>query len=284
MKKLFYALLAVLLCSPVSEVVAGNISGNVDAKKDLTSVKIYRINNPAEELLGKDKNTDLSVMFARGKRMHQYLILSTSSVKQEMDYLSAKFLVNRDGRLTFIDGRLYGDSLLVYRSAGKEEQVDIKTVNTSGEGEHSPALFSFRLADETGSGTFLIESWAKGFGGHEGEWIKVKDGSPVAVKTTYNNAIAGNADIFSYELNRSIATKDTNVMEQELGGNAVSISGDYGSLIIQGAGGKKVIVMNSNGTVIANETASSNAIKLPAPSGIVMVSIDGQPAMKTVVK
>lgn len=252
----------------------------VAADKELKSVKIYRINNPGEGLLGNDKDTDLSVMFMRGKTKFQYLILSTTSVKQELDYISAKFLVNLDGALKFVSGKLYDNGQLVYQDAGKEVRLDVASVNEKGEGEYNRALYSFRIADENDHKNFLIESWAKDLIATEGEWVKIEKGNPVIVRTTYKQAIAGRADIFSYEINNA-APKARELKPAE---SPYTVTGDYGSVIISGAAGKKVVVSNPFGNIIANRTAASNTITIPAPTGIVMVSIDGQPGIKAIVK
>lgn len=282
MNKLFSTLLAGIL-SLFGIVTVNAATDHIDSKNNIKPVRIFRIFNP-EDKLSDNKNADLCIMHARGNRMYQFLIMQESSVKQEMDYMSARFLVNKGNQLTFLDGKLYGDSLLVFQHADFNEQFDVKTVNQNGEGDHNPVLFSFRVADDSGEKHFLIESWANGFGGSTGEWIKITKDIPVAVKTTYKNAVAGEADIFSYEVNNTIKTKAKEGIAQELADNDISIIAGYGTVTIQGAGGKKVLVSGSQGNVISNEIAHSNQITIAVPSGVVLVSIDNQPAIKTFVK
>lgn len=283
MNRLVTALLTGVLCCSGLMVSANQPATNDDNKKEVKSVRIYKADNPNVTLVNNDKSENLSVLYTRGEKMFQYLIIADGSIKQELDYTSARFLVNINNSLTFVDGKLYGDSVLVYRQAGKEERIDIKTVNAMGEGTYNPALFSFRLTGDGDEG-FLIESWATRIGGSEGEWVKIKDGVPVVVKTTYSAALAGEADVFYSEMNRSVTTKSFDTTGQETAENPVSIVGDYGFVTVTGAQGKQIVVRNSAGQVIANRTAASGSVKINAPSGVALVSVDGQPVVKTLVK
>lgn len=66
-------------------------------------------------------------------------------------------------------------------------------------------------------------------------------------------------------------------------GSSVNILGEAGYVNIQGAAGKTVIVSDILGRQVANKYIDSNDVRIAAPAGIVVVSIDGA-AVKTVVK
>ncbi len=282
MKKLFSILLAGAISLSGLNAFANPTIDDADINKDLNAVKIFRVNNPSEGLMYNNKNANLCIKYARGERMPQYLIMLDESIKKEGDCITASFLVNLKSRLAFIEGKLYNDSVLVIKTADKEEQLDIKTIDSNGEGDYSPALFSFRIIEGSEDQSFLIESWAKNIGSAEGEWVKISNGIPVAVNTTLKEAKTGKADIFN--LGQVPKTKGNEGVTQDIEGSNISLNAGYGSLNIQGATGKKVVVTNSLGQVIATETANSNNISINVPSGIAFVAIDGQPTMKALVK
>lgn len=281
-KKLFTLLVSILSCYTVSG-LAHTAANETETNQPIHAVKIYQVYNPTAELSDTNQNSSLSIRFARGDKMPQYLIMLNESIKQEENYLSARFLMNLKTRLAFVDGKLYDDGSLVIQNGADTESLDVKTVTENGEGEYSPALFSFRLIDDSEEQNFLIESWAKSVGSQEGEWVKMANGIPVAVSTTLQEAIAGKADIFN--LGKAIQTKagkETDPLVAEL--KKVSVTADYGTITIQGAEGKKVTITNTLGTVLTNETVHSNHLTLHMPTGVVLVSVDNQPAIKTLVK
>lgn len=281
-KLVFTCLIGALSCTALG-VFAHTQAHGADTQKGVNAVRIYNVNSPANNLTDTNKESALSIQFARGNRMPQYLIMLDESIRQEGEYVSARFLINLQTRLAFVDGKLYNDSLLVYQLGGKEEQIDIKTTAENGEGSYCPALFSFRLTDTHEEQNFLIESWAKSIGNAEGEWVKMNNGVPVAVKTTLQEAKAGKADIFNLGEARRKNTKGNPALDEEPG-NPASVVADQGAVNIKGANGKKVTIMNSLGQVIATEILSSDYATLSAPAGIVMVSIEGQPTVKAFVK
>ena len=61
------------------------------------------------------------------------------------------------------------------------------------------------------------------------------------------------------------------------------IAGD-GQITINGAAGKKVVVSNILGQVVANTVISSDNATIAAPQGIVVVAVEGEEAVKAIVK
>ena len=60
--------------------------------------------------------------------------------------------------------------------------------------------------------------------------------------------------------------------------------GGEGNVTILNASGRKVVINNILGQVVANTILPSDNETLNVPSGIVVVSVDGQTPVKTVVK
>jgi hypothetical protein len=65
---------------------------------------------------------------------------------------------------------------------------------------------------------------------------------------------------------------------------SVTVTGNVGSVSILNAAGKKVVINNILGqTVVTTVLASDNAT-VSVPKGIVIVSVEGEPAVKALVK
>ena len=63
-----------------------------------------------------------------------------------------------------------------------------------------------------------------------------------------------------------------------------NVFGGVGSVTIQGAANKTVVVTNVLGQTIARTVLSSDNATISAPAGIVVVAVEGESAVKTVVK
>ena len=61
------------------------------------------------------------------------------------------------------------------------------------------------------------------------------------------------------------------------------VSGE-GNVTIAGAAGKKVVISNILGQVVANTVVSSDNATIAAPQGIVVVAVEGEEAVKAIVK
>lgn len=66
--------------------------------------------------------------------------------------------------------------------------------------------------------------------------------------------------------------------------SSISVIAKDGAIQIAGAEGKKVVVSNILGQVIANTVLSSDNATIAAPQGIVVVAIEGEAAVKAIVK
>ena len=66
--------------------------------------------------------------------------------------------------------------------------------------------------------------------------------------------------------------------------DAVKVIGGVGAVTIQGAANKTVVVTNVLGQTVARTVVSSDNVKISAPAGIVVVAVEGESAVKAVVK
>lgn len=66
--------------------------------------------------------------------------------------------------------------------------------------------------------------------------------------------------------------------------SAVSVIATDGAVVIKGAQGKKVVISNVLGQTIANTVITSSEATIAAPAGIVVVAVEGEAAVKAIVK
>ena len=138
-----------------------------------------------------------------------------------------------------------------------------------------------RLVDDKPACDFLIESVGDkpiptdGKGG----WIKIQNGVPVIAKAAnYNEAIL-DTEIFNIEPTEEVATSNDAITAGE-----VSVVAGNGKVTIKGAAGKTVTISNILGQAIANTVLSSDNAEIAAPAGVVVVAIEGEAAVKAIVK
>ena len=155
------------------------------------------------------------------------------------------------------------------------------SINAAHEYGIKNAVFALRLVDDKPACDFLIESVGDqpiptdGKGG----WIKIQNGVPVIAKAAnYNEAIL-DTEIFNIEPTEEVATSNDAITAGE-----VSVVAGNDKVTIKGAAGKTVTISNILGQAIANTVLSSDNAEIAAPAGVVVVAIEGEAAVKAIVK
>ena len=189
-------------------------------------------------------------------------------------------------RLAFLKGYAVKDkNVLPGEGAYTNLFVDGKQV-TIAENKHNAAKFSFRLINDNEEQDFLIESesWGKktAFDGDvrpltNGGWIKIQNGVPVIVAEDFEDAIQG--DVFNADVAEGGATANDEITTSE-----VTIIAGEGNVTIANAAGKKVVVSNILGQTIATQVLTSDNAVIAAPQGVVVVAVEGEEAVKAIVR
>ena len=179
-------------------------------------------------------------------------------------------------KLGFVQASHIGDSLIF--NAVKPTAVDTVKMNTA---DYNVAKFSFRYVDNDEK-SFVIET---------ADYEKLDAAKEGEMKATYgylkwmNDVVVVVSDI-----------KDADVfnMDEEYAGNptaneginasSVSVIAGNGVVTINGAAGKKVVISNVLGQTIANAVLSSDNATISAPAGVVVVAVEGEAAVKAIVK
>ena len=203
------------------------------------------------------------------------------------------------------NGKLYVDPMF-FNKANEGKKYNVVKLD----GKHNNAAFSFR---ETGDAdnSFLIESndiynesMIGSFGA--GAWIEVRSNVPVLtqywnVNGNHNTgdstdawkkfADATTTATFGQAINQATrftmkaVDKDAHATANEtIATSDVTVSATNGAVVVKGAAGKAVAVTNILGQTLANTVISSDNASISVPAGIVVVAVEGEEAVKVVVK
>ena len=253
-----------------------------------------------------------------GYKIGRYLVNSIDSVKlDEENGIAAhasKYTVGQEyTRLHFVWAKHIEDTLVIMRQG---PSVDLKSYAVAsdsiflGDNEHNTttwtlkadpskntridsirashkngiknAVFAFRLVDDAPEADFLIESEGDKAipSAGKGGWIKNQNGVPVIARYVggYQEA-ALDALVFNVETSDQKPTDN-----EEISVSGVTVIAGAGQITINGAAGKKVVVSNILGQVVANTVLTSDNATIAAPQGVVVVAVEGEEAVKAIVK
>lgn len=106
----------------------------------------------------------------------------------------------------------------------------------------------------------------------DGQYLKIIN-EYVTLTTNESEAIAVN-----------IPSTDAPTANDEITTSEVKVIAGAGQITINGAAGKKVVVSNILGQVVANTVLTSDNATIAAPQGVVVVAVEGEEAVKAIVK
>ena len=226
--------------------------------------------------------------------------LGSQSAIRDRDYI----LPSNWDRLAFTPAIHAGDTLYVLnghsieefyvKGANGQRYVNYKKLNNTprvkkvflGNNLHKDEVFSFRYIEPRGGSKkdFLIESetWNRGAGRMiapmQGAWIKIQNGVPVVSRGSYYDAIT-EAEVWNVR-----KTDKAPLANKEVSTTNVVVTAGVGNVTVLNALGKAVTVSNILGQTVAKAVLASDNETIPAPQGVVIVSVEGENAVKAVVK
>jgi hypothetical protein len=156
-------------------------------------------------------------------------------------------------------------------------------------------VFQFRLVDPANDRRFLIESQRRMYYYQDGstyadpeiapmwgKWLKIQNGVPVisefigVVEARQNGAEI--FDVTKGEEKSAVANELAPTV------STVRVIGETGAVTILNAGGKRVAISNILGQTVAGQVISSDNATIALPKGIVVVAVEGEAAVKAIVK
>ena len=167
-------------------------------------------------------------------------------------------------------------------------KIGLHAIINLADNTHKDWVFSMRYI-ERGSSDFIIESETRdrdirnspiirpGYGG----WIKWQNGVPVISRSDEKDNM-GQADLAVFNVQRR--TNPVGNEEVSAKTSNIKVIGGVGSVTVWNAAGKKVVISNMLGQTIASTTLSSDKAEIPASAGVIVVAVEGESAVKVLVK
>ncbi|WP_293739429.1 DUF6383 domain-containing protein [uncultured Parabacteroides sp.] len=179
-------------------------------------------------------------------------------------------------RLGFVKAETFGIDSLVFGKA-KADTVALSA---------SPAAVAFQLTDNEGEYKLRIPNLTHTYKtGEKDEWgadIWKTEADPYNYVAVNNNVLyltnAAGAYIFT------LKDVDAPTSNGTISTSEVKVIAGNGNVQIAGAQGKKVVISNILGQVVANTVITSDNAVIAAPAGVVVVAVEGEEAVKAIVK
>ena len=176
--------------------------------------------------------------------------------------------------------------------------INLKVAVT--EDTHHNYTWSFRYIDPAKAANeveedraFLIESNIEPKG-NKGEsiaptnaaWLKNQNNCLVLSdpeESEFEEAKTGGDNALIFNIEKGSAD-DMATDNEEIATSEVTVIAGEGNVTIAGAAGKKVVVSNILGQVVANTVITSDNATIAAPAGVVVVAVEGEEAVKAIIK
>ncbi|MCD8268262.1 MAG: DUF6383 domain-containing protein [Parabacteroides sp.] len=197
---------------------------------------------------------------------------------------------DKHAKLSFVEGTHAGDTLYLTRKDGETVKIAMDSP------EFNVAKFAFRYVDSENK-TFKIQTlWKKYLGDNSNletaeEFAEeYEDDATLTSNEGYLRWINGtvvvtkgyeNGDVFGIEEGYE---GDATANESIEAASTISVSATNGAVIVKGAEGKNVVITNVLGQTIASTVIASSEATIAVPAGVVFVAVEGEAAVKAIVK
>ena len=177
-----------------------------------------------------------------------------------------------------------GKSMDAVRADGKT--IGLHAIIDLGDNTHKDWVFSLRFIYRNDD-SFVIESETTerdrvngpvirpGYGG----WVKYQNNVPTITRADSKELMV-EAEPFNVNFTDVRSVSNDNVESA----SAVTVIGGNGSVTILNATGKNVVVSNVLGQTLANTKLNSDNASISLPTGVAVVAVEGESAVKVVVK
>ena len=207
------------------------------------------------------------------------LFMYNSKDSAAVSTLKDKYTAYSSTRFVFREAKTYGaDSLIVmnYDSKLKEMAPDTVTIDSkagAGKGANKTTLlkginnfrFEFVQAKNEAEGVYNVKN--------VGSSDYVRNLNGVLVVSSANEGVKV-----------SVETAEAPTANEGVEVSEVTVIAQNGAVRIANAEGKKVVITNILGQTIANTVITSSDAVIAAPAGVVVVAVEGEEAVKAIVK
>ena len=135
------------------------------------------------------------------------------------------------------------------------------------------------------NGKYSIESGDGDIAPVQAAWLKMQNGCLVLSKenSKFDDVTTGSDDALIFNVEHVCGDKVA-VDNENIAVEGVSVVAGNGQVTIMGAAGKNVTITNILGKVIASQVIASDNATIAVPAGIVAVAVEGEAAVKAIVK
>ena len=193
------------------------------------------------------------------------------------------------------------EALRAWTKAGKKAEDFLSYKYELAGDQHKYATWSMRFVErenaakeEESARAFLFESMNVSHNDVEAQWIapmkaawlKMQNGCLVLsdeYTSAFDEVVTGGDDALIFNVEH-VCGDEIAVDNENIAVEGVSVVAGNGQVTIMGAAGKNVTITNILGKVIANQTISSDNATIAVPAGIVAVAVEGEAAVKAIVK
>ena len=213
---------------------------------------------------------------------------------------SVKPFENVYTRYAFVNAIHYQDTLYIMDAADATIKYDRDLYDGKNvakkvvlkEKAYDGASIAFRLKDQSDDENFYIETKGKqyGYAANGNTWLKEQNHNIVSTgrggySEDHNGTWQQNVyeDIYQALLLNTTAQSDATANE-DVEVSSVTVIAGNGQITVAGAAGKKVVITNILGQTVANTVVTSDNATIAAPAGVVVVAIEGEDAVKAIVK
>ena len=117
-------------------------------------------------------------------------------------------------------------------------------------------------------------------------WLKMQNGCLVLTRgdSKFEAAKTGSDGALIFNAYPKTEEDDMVTSNDEISAEGIAIVAGNGTVTIQGAAGKSVVITNILGKVVAETVLTSDNATIAVPAGVVAVAVDGEEAVKAIVK
>ncbi|MCD8269165.1 MAG: DUF6383 domain-containing protein [Parabacteroides sp.] len=214
-------------------------------------------------------------------------LIDSANIYNQSQQLHSNKYVNSEGyaKLAFVPGYHTHDTLYLdcvkhtVDTISLDRQVDAYGVEKA---PRSVAKFAFRIMDQD-TKSFVIETQYKQFASKTEE--AAYEGAPGCLKWMNDYVVVvpniKDADVFNMTENYE---GNPTANESINGASTFSVATIDGAVVVKGAEGKTVVITNVLGQTVASTVIASSEATIAVPAGVVVVAVEGEAAVKAIVK
>ena len=180
-------------------------------------------------------------------------------------------------KLSFVEGIHVNDTLYITRKGGEVVKLGMT------DPKFNVAKFAFRYVDNN-AGSFKIQTQYKEYEATSKEAFEKSADNEGYLRWVNGTVVVTNSYTNGETFNMEENYDGQAVANEDITTSTVKVTTTEGKVIIAGAQGKKVTISNVLGQTVANAVLSSDKAEIAAPAGVVIVAVEGEAAVKAIVK